>query len=139
MPRAVVLLATSPDVFEKWATARPAERGSMKGLTEKVKINERTLIAIGLEGYQLPRSRRVELSADIVIIDSTGRTVLEKASVAGARLFDPKTQTAVLLKPFGALNYGVTDPEGVYTAKITVWDQIRGESSKTETQFTVSR
>ena len=70
---------------------------------------------------------------------TTGRVVLEKASAATARVFDPKTQTAVVLKPIGSLNYGVTDPEGVYTATVTVWDQIRGEASKTVAQFTVTR
>ena len=34
---------------------------------------------------------------------------------------------------------GVTDPEGVYTARVTIWDQIRGEATKAEFQFTVTR
>lgn len=138
-PKAVLLLAPNAEVFDKWVAAKPAERAALKGLTDKVKINERVMVAIALDGYQLPRSRRVELTADITITDSTGRTVLEKASAATARSFDPKTQTAVLLKPVGALIYGVTDPEGVYTARVTIWDQIRGESAKTVSQFTVAR
>ena len=138
-PKAAVLLAPTVDVFDKWAAAKPAERAAVKGLVDKVKINERMMLAIVLDGYELPRSRQVDLVADIVITDSTGRVVLEKASAAGARIFDPKTQTAVVLKPLGALLYGVTDPEGVYTAKVTVWDQIRGDSAKAVTQFTVTR
>lgn len=138
-PRAVVLLAPTAEVFDKWAMAKPAERGAVKGLVDKVKINERVMLAIVLDGFELPRSRQVDLVADIVITDSTGRVVLEKASAAGARSFDPKTQTAVVLKPIGALLYGVTDPEGVYTAKVTVWDQIRGDSAKAVAQFTVTR
>jgi hypothetical protein len=138
-PRALLLLASEPEAFDRWAAAKPSERSKVKGLTDKVKINERTLVAIVLDGYELPKSRRVELNADIVIIDSTGRTVLEKASAATARTFDPATQTAIVLKPIGALNYSVTDPEGVYVAKVTIWDQIRGESAKVVTQFTVTR
>lgn len=138
-PKAVVLLAPTPDVFDKWEAAKPSERAGVKGLTDKVKINERMLIAIAVDGYELPRSRKVELNADIVITDSTGRVVLEKVSAAMARVYDPKTQVGLVLKPLGALIYGVTDPEGVYTAKVTVWDQIRGESMKTVAQFTVSR
>ena len=138
-PKAVLLLAANADVFDKWATLKPSERATFKGLVDKVKINERTLLAIALDGYALPRSRKVDLNADIVIEDPNGRVVLEKASAANARVFDPKTQTAVVLKPIGALIYGVTDPEGVYTARVTVWDQIRGESSKLVTQFTVTR
>jgi hypothetical protein len=138
-PKAVLLLAASSDVFEKWVTTPPAHRAALKGLVDKVKINERTLLAIVLDGYELPRSRRVELNADVVITDSTGRVVLERASIATARMFDPKTQSAVLLRPLGALIYGVTDPEGVYTVKVTVWDQIRGEAAKTVAQFTVTR
>jgi hypothetical protein len=138
-PRAQLLIANDTAVFDKWLAAKPAERAAVKGLTDKVKINERSVVAIVLDGYELPHSRKVELVADIVIVDSTGRTVLEKASVANGRTFDPKTQTAVLLKPTGSLIYGVTDPEGVYTVKLTVWDQIRGEASRAVSTFTVSR
>jgi len=138
-PKALFVLATSQEAVDKWAAAKPAERAAVKGIVDKVKINERVWAAIVLDGYTLPRSRKVELNADLIIVDSTGRTVVEKVSAATARTFDPKTQTAVVLKPVGGLIYGVTDPEGLYTARVTIWDQIRGEAAKSETQFTVTR
>ncbi len=138
-PKALLLLATNQEAIDKWVAAKPAQRAGIKGVVDKVKINERVLAAIVLDGYTLPRSRKVELNADLVIVDSTGRTVLEKVSAAVARDFDPKTQSAVVLKPVGGILYGTTDPEGMYTARVTIWDQIRGEATKAELQFMVTR
>lgn len=137
--KAVILLAREAEAFDRWAAAKRSDRAAVKGLEGRLKINERMLVAIVLDGYELPRSRQVDLTADIVVTDSTDRVVLDKASAAIARTFDPKAQTAVVLKPLGALLYGVTDPEGVYTVKVTLWDQIRGQSYKAVLQVPVSR
>lgn len=137
-PKAVVLMAPTTETFDKWVTVRGAEREKLK-LADKLKVNDRVLMAIALDGYELPRSRKVDITSDVVITDSTGRVVMEKASAAAAHSFDPKLQTALLLAPIGSLYYGVTDPEGVYTVKVTIWDQIRGESYKTTASFTVFR
>src|SRR3954462_14752891 len=121
-PKAVALIATGPDVLDKWAAAKPSERAKVKGLVDKVKINERVAFAVVLDGYELPKNRQVDLTCDVKITDSTGRDVIDRVSLGLAKTWAPKTQFAVLLKPVTALQFGTTDPEGVYHVKITVWD-----------------
>jgi hypothetical protein len=118
---------------------KPDQRGTVKGLVDKMKINERVAFAIVLDRYELPKSRKVDLTADLLIVDSTGRTVVDKVSVATAKTWDPATQFAVPLKPATAMYFGTTDPEGIYSLKVTVWDQVRGTHVESTQQFTVTR
>jgi hypothetical protein len=138
-PRPALLIGVDDVPITRWIEAKPEQRAAIKGLTDKLKINDRYAVAIALDGYELPRSRRVDLSADLLITDSTGRVVVDRVSAATAKTWDPKTQVAVLLKPLTALSFGTTDPEGVYTVKVTIWDQVRGTHSEAQTQFTVTR
>jgi hypothetical protein len=137
--KAIALISTDSAVLEKWVTLKPAERAKLAGLTDKLKVDERVVVGIALDGYTLPKSRLVDLTCDVVITDPTGQLLLEKVSIAGTRTWDPKTQSAVPLKPTFGLIFGTTDPEGVYKMKITVWDQVRGVSTVSESTFTVSR
>jgi hypothetical protein len=138
-PKPLGLIATDPGVIEKWVATKPDQRATVKGLVDKMKINERVAFAIVLEGYELPKSRKVDLTADLLIVDSTGRTVVDKVSVATAKTWDPATQFAVLLKPMTGMYFGTTDPEGVYSLKVTIWDQVRGSHVESTQQFTVTR
>jgi hypothetical protein len=138
-PKAVPLIATGPEVIDKWVAAKPTERAKVKGFVDKVKINERLAFAVAVDGYELPKSRKVDLRCDVKITDSTGRDVVDRVSLLLAKTWDPKTEFAVLLKPVTALQFGTTDPEGVYQVKITVWDSVRGTHVEAETHFTVYR
>ena len=135
----VLLLTDDPAVVEQYVAAKPPARAAMKGVLTKITIGRRAMGSVLLEGYQLPFSRRVDLTADVTITDPTGRVVLEKASLAGARTLDPKTMLLVPLAPSFPLMFGLTDPEGEYRVRITVWDQVRGASTVLETKFFVSR
>ncbi len=137
--KAVALISTDTTLIDKWVTLKSAERAKLPGLTDKLKVDERYVVAVALDGYTLPKSRRVDLTCDVVVTDPTGQPVLERVSIAGARNWDPKTQLAVPLKPLFGLMFGTTDPEGVYKLKVTVWDQVRGTSTVGESTFTVSR
>ena len=77
--------------------------------------------------------------ADVVITDPTGRVVIDKAGIAGAQTMDPKTMLLVPLTPTFGLMFGLTDPEGEYKVRITLWDQVRGASALLETKFVVAR
>ena len=134
-----IFFSEDPTVFEKLILAKPAERAAMKGILQKLTIGKRAAAIIVVEGYELPFSRRVDLQADIVITDPTGRVILDKASVSGAQTMDPKTMLLVPLAPTFGMVFGLTDPEGDYKVRITLWDQIRGASSIVETKFTVTR
>lgn len=135
----VLVLMEDAAQIDKYVVAKPAERAAMKGILSKVTIGKRAAAAILVEGYELPYSRRVDLNADIVITDPTGRVVLDKASVAGAQTMDPKTMLLVPLLPTFGLVFGLTDPEGDYKVRIVLWDQVRGASSVLETKFQVTR
>jgi hypothetical protein len=135
----LALIATDTGVIEKWVATKPEQRGTVKGLVDRVKINERVAFAIVLDGYELPRSRKVDLTADLLITDSTGRTVVDKVSVATAKTWDPAKEFAVMLKPLTGMYFGTTDPEGAYSLKVTVWDQVRGTHVESTQQFTVTR
>lgn len=135
----VFLIFEDQPAAEKYVVMKPAERKSAKGILTKVTVGKRATGAIMLEGYELPFSRRVDLTADITITDPTGRVVLDKASVAAASTWDPKNMTLVPLSPAIGLMYGLTDPEGEYKVHLTIWDQVRGESTMLDTKFTVSR
>ncbi len=137
--RPVLLMTDDPAIVDKYVLAKPNERAAMKGVLTKLTVGKRAAGSILVENYELPFSRRVDLSADIVITDPTGRVVLEKASVAGAQTMDPKTMILVPLVPTFGLMFGLTDPEGEYKVRITLWDQVRGSSSVLETKFLVTR
>lgn len=138
-PKPVMLIASGPDVFDKWITAKPEQRAAVKGFTDKLKIGERYAFAAVIEGYELPKSRMVDLTADVQITDPTGRVVTDKVSMFTAKTWDPKKQFVVPMKPAMTLYFGTTDPEGQYDVKITVWDQVRGTHVELKTQFTVTR
>lgn len=138
-PKPVFMIFDDQPAAEKFIVARPNERAAIKGVLSKVTIGKRAIGAIMLEGYELPFSRRVDLTADLTITDPTGRVVLDKASVAAASTMDPKTMTLVPLAPVVGLMYGLTDPEGEYLVHLKVWDQVRGESTVLDTRFTVTR
>jgi hypothetical protein len=135
----VLLFAEDAAVVDKYALARPSERAKIKGVLSKVTIGKRAAGAILVENYELPFSRMVDLAADVVITDPTGRVVLDKAGIAGARTMDPKTMVLVPLTPTFGMMFGLTDPEGEYKVRIVLWDQVRGASSVLETKFLVTR
>lgn len=137
--RPVLLLADDAAVIEKYALAKPNERAAIKGVLTKITVGKRSLAAILVDGYELPFSRRVDLTADIVITDPTGRVVLDKAGISGAQTMDPKTMVLVPLNPTFGMVFGLTDPEGEYKVRIMLWDQVRGASSLLETKFVVTR
>lgn len=140
-PKPVFVVFEDQAAAEKYVVLKtPAERANAKGVLKKVTIGKRATGAIMLENYELPFSRRVDLTVDVVIIDPTGRVVLDKASAASAsKDWDPKNMPLVPFGPALGLMYGLTDPEGEYTLKLKVWDQVRGESTSLDTKFTVSR
>lgn len=135
----ILVLAEDETVIDKYALAKPADRAAIKGVLTKVTIGRRTAGAILLEGYELPYSRRVDISADLVITDPEGKEMIDKASVSGAQTMDPKLMVLLPLKPLFGLMFGLTDREGEYKVRITVWDHIRGASTKLETSFVVTR
>jgi hypothetical protein len=135
----VFVFAETDEALAQYALAKPANRAGLKGILKKVTVGSRAMAAVMLEDYELPYSRRIDVSADIVITDPTGREVLDKASVAGSRTMDPKTMVLVPLGPTFPLMFGLTDPEGEYRVHITVWDQVRGASTRLDTKFTLSR
>lgn len=135
----VVVFASDQATLEKYATLKPAERAKLKTIITTPKIGTRVEMGIFVEGYELPYSRRVDLSADVSITDVTGRSLLEKASFAGAQTMDPKTMLLVPLKPYASLMWGLTDREGEYQLKVTIWDHVRGTSTRLETKFNVTR
>ena len=135
----VLLFAEDATVLDKYVIAKPNERAGIKGVLSKLTIGKRAAGAIVVENYELPFSRRVDLSADIVITDPTGRVVLDKASIAGAQTMDPKTMLLVPLLPTFGLMFGLTDPEGEYKVRIVLMDQVRGTASVLETKFVVTR
>jgi hypothetical protein len=135
----VLLLAEEPEVITKYALAKPAERAVIKGVLTRLTVGKRAAGAILVDNYELPFSRRVDLTADVVITDPTGRVVLDKAGISGAQTMDPKTMVLVPLTPTFGLMFGLTDPEGEYKVRVTVWDQVRGASSLLETKFIVTR
>ena len=138
-PRALFVLADDEAAIDKYVLAKPSERAAIKGILTKVTIGKRTAGAILVEGYELPYSRRVDVSADLVITDPEGREVIDKASISGARTMDPKTMLLLPLKPVFGLMFGLTDREGEYKVRITVWDHVRGSSTSLETRFVVTR
>lgn len=135
----VFMVFDNQEAAEKFVTTKIADRAKAKGVLTKVTVGKRAVGAIMLEDYELPFSRRVDLSADITITDPTGRVVLDKASAAAAQTMDPKTMTLVPLAPALGLMYGLTDPEGEYKVHLVIWDQVRGESTTLDTKFTVTR
>ena len=135
----VLLFMDDVAVVDKYALAKPGERAGIKGVLTKLTIGKRAAGAILVESYELPFSRRVDLSADVVITDPTGRVVLEKASIAGAQTMDPKTMVLVPLAPTFGMMFGLTDPEGEYKVRVTIWDSVRGASAVLETKFLVTR
>ncbi len=135
----VFILAENDKVLDAYAIAKPADRAKIKGLLTKATVGARLAGAILLDGYELPYSRRVDVSADVLITDPTGREVVDRASISGASTMDPKTMLLLPLKPVFGLMFGLTDREGEYTVKITVRDNIRGAVTRLETKFVVSR
>ena len=135
----ILLFVDDPSVVEKYSLAKPNERAAIKGVLTKLTVGRRAAGAILLENYELPFSRRVDLAADVVITDPTGRVVLDKASIAATQTMDPKTMVLVPLAPTFGMVFGLTDPEGEYKVRVTVWDQIRGTSAVLETKFLVTR
>lgn len=136
--RPVLVIAEDTATFDAFSTAKVAERARLK-TTTVVKIGQVYPAAIFADGYTLPFSRVVDLSADLSITDSTGRVVRERASVAGVRTMDPKTMVAVQLVPDLRLSFGLTDPEGRYQVVLTLYDHVRGTATRTESAFTVTR
>ena len=136
--KAVFVLAAEPATLEKYAAASPPERAGLP-LLRTVKIGTRVGLGVFLEGYTLPRSRLVDLTADVLVEDCTGRTVLDRASAAAARTIDPKLHKSAPLRPWIELQFGLTDPECEYRVTLTVWDQVRGESYRAQGGFTVAR
>lgn len=134
---AIVLAETKAPVLTEWHLKKPAERAALKGQLGKVTVKQRVVAALFLDGWELPKSRRVDVTADVVLTDPTGRVVLEKASAAIATEFDPRIHTALALTPHLPIILGATDPDGEYVLKVTVWDQVRGISAKTELRFKV--
>jgi hypothetical protein len=138
-PRPAFALAKSSPVFEVWARTKPEARAALPNLIKSVKIGERAFLGIFLENWELPPSRKVDLTADVLITDCNKRVVLEKASIAGTRITDPKVNLAVPLTPAVELMYGLTDPDCTYSVKVTVFDLLRGQSWTSEGTFDVTR
>lgn len=135
----IFLLAEDEKAIDKYALAKPSERAAVKGILQKLTVGKRAAAAILLEGYELPQSRRADLSADLVVMDPTGRTVIDKVSVSVAKTMDPQTMILVPLKPVFGMVFGLTDLEGEYQVRITVWDHVRGSSTNLETKFQLTR
>jgi hypothetical protein len=133
------VLADSEAAIDKYVLAKPAERAKVKGILTKVTVGARVAGAIIVDNYELPYSRRVDVSADVLITDPEGKEILDKVSLAGAQTMDPKVMFALPLKPVFGLMFGLTDREGEYKVQVTVRDHIRGSSAKLETKFTVTR
>jgi hypothetical protein len=137
-PKPVFAIAKSSLVLEQWAKTKPEARGSVPTL-KAVKIGERAYLGIYLDNWELPFSRKVDLSGDILITDCTKRVLLEKAHVASAKTVDPKLQFAVPLNPTVELLYGLTDPECAYNVRLIIYDLVRGQSWASDGTFTVTR
>ena len=135
----VFAIAENEQALDKFAITKPAERSKIKGLVTKVTVGTRFAAAIFLDGYELPYSRRVDVSADIVITDPEGKEMLDRVSISGAQTMDPKVMLLLPLKPIFGLMFGLTDREGEYRVQITVRDHIRGELTKLDTKFLVTR
>jgi hypothetical protein len=136
--RPLFVIAEDAAVFDAFSTAKVGERPKLK-TTTALKVGTTYAASIFADGYTLPFSRVVDLSADITITDSTGRVVRERASAARARTMDPKTMVAVQLVPDFRLSFGLVDPEGAYQVVLVLYDHVRGVSSRSETTFTVTR
>jgi hypothetical protein len=116
----------------------PKDRATSKLVVTKMQIGKRYVGAILVDGYTLPRSRRVGLSVDVTIIDPNGDIRIERVSAASAKVVDPKLPTA-LLRPALPMTWGLTDLEGEYTVKLKLFDEVRGESSEARQKITVVR
>ena len=137
-PHPVFAIGKGSPVLEQWAKSKPEARAALPTL-KTVKIGERAYFGIFLEGWELPASRKVDLSADILITDCNKRQVLEKANVAATKMMDPRVHVVVPLLPAVELMYGLTDPECAYSVKLTIFDLVRGTSWTSEGSFTVAR
>ncbi len=138
-PVPVFAIAEKPEPFDTFAITKAVDRPKVKGLLNKVTIGKRVMLAIFLDNYTLPSSRRVDLSADVVITDPNGRVTHEQVSAAQAKTLDPKTMFTVPLKPGVPLSLGLTDPEGTWKISITIWDLVRGSHSRLDSTFLVTR
>ncbi len=134
----VLLITETGDALDKLEQVAPKDRAAFKGLVTKMVIGKHYTAGIFVDGYTLPRSRRVGLAADISITAPNGDVMVERVSAATARTIDPKLPT-VYLKPSLPIVWGLTDQEGEYTFRVKLYDEVRGESSVKVTRVTVVR
>jgi hypothetical protein len=135
---AVFLVTEKEEDLVKLEQLSAKDRAASKLIVTKMQIGKRYVGAIFVDGYTLPRSRRVGLQADITIVDPNGDNRIERVSAATAKTVDPKLAT-VLLRPALPMTWGLTDMEGEYTIKLKLFDEVRGESSDSSSKITVFR
>ncbi len=114
------------------------ERAASKLVVTRMQIGKRYIGAIFVDGYTVPRSRRIGLQVDVTILDPNGDIRIERVSAAQAKVVGPKLPS-VLLRPGLPMTWGLTDLEGEYTIKLKLYDEVRGESSDSSSKITVVR
>ncbi len=132
------LVTETPEALEKLEQVAPKDRAANKTIVTKMQIGKRYYLGVFVDGYTLPRSRRVDLAADLTLTDPAGDVRVERASAATSQMIDPKNPTA-FLRPGLPMTWALTDLEGEYKVRIKLYDQVRGEFSESTGRFTVVR
>lgn len=132
------VVVENQDDLTKLEQLSAKDRAAAKGVVTKMQIGKRYVGAIFVDGYTLPRSRRVGLAVDVTIIDPNGDVRIERVSAASTKTMDPKLPS-VMLRPALPMSWGLTDLEGEYTVKVKLYDEVRGESSESRSKITVVR
>ncbi|MFT3835955.1 MAG: hypothetical protein QM723_03030 [Myxococcaceae bacterium] len=132
------VVVENQDDLAKLEQLSAKDRAASKTVVTKMQIGKRYVGAIFVDGYTLPRSRRVGLGVDVTIIDPNGDVRIERVSAASTKTMDPKLPTLMLRPPL-PMTWGLTDLEGEYTVKLKLYDEVRGESSESRSKITVVR
>lgn len=118
--QANILIVKSPADIEKWVKLDPAEREKDTGRVRSVLRGVKMYVPVVATFSESQIGKRIALSADLELVDPSGKVVPVLRSIANQ--VDPRVPTTIVLVPVASITFDSTDANGEYTVRAKLSD-----------------
>lgn len=123
--RAHILITESNADIEHWIKTPSNILKPDSARLRFVRRGQQLIIPAVVTDYTYDAPGKIGLSADFLLVSPSGKTLLDAKKFSGSNNQDTRTPGLIVLNPVLNLTLDSTDPVGLYTVHITVWDGAR--------------
>jgi len=120
-----LVITESRGGLRKWLAMSNSERDRF-AIKQKFRPDQKGYLVLVLTNYDLARDGNVDLTAQLTLIGPDGTVVYEHRDL-GKSAWGHPMQGYLAIKPEVDFSFDANDRAGIYTCRVTVSDNLRGE------------